>query len=62
VLGENALMKRNRMLYTVFSKLGSPFTLEITAELGILPAKNWTATGMLNYVETLGDKPKLCIP
>jgi aldehyde:ferredoxin oxidoreductase len=50
------LMKRSPTLYPVFSKFGTPFTLEVTAELGILPARNWTATGAFAPVETLGGE------
>ncbi|MEM3602634.1 MAG: aldehyde ferredoxin oxidoreductase C-terminal domain-containing protein, partial [Candidatus Bathyarchaeia archaeon] len=50
------LMRRSPVLYPSFSKLGTPMTVEVTAELGILPAKNWTATGIFAPVETLGGE------
>jgi len=39
-----------------FSKFGSSETVEVTAELGILPAKNWAATSIFAPVETLGGE------
>ena len=50
------LMKQSPALYPSFSKLGTPMTVEVTVELGILPAKNWTATGIFAPVETLGGE------
>ncbi len=50
------LMRQSPVLYPSFSKLGTPMTVEVTAELGILPAKNWTATGIFTPVETLGGE------
>ncbi|MBS7647459.1 aldehyde ferredoxin oxidoreductase family protein [Candidatus Bathyarchaeota archaeon] len=50
------LMKQSPVLYPSFSKMGTPMTVEVTAELGILPAKNWTATGIFAPVETLGGE------
>ena len=50
------LMKQSPVLYPSFSKLGTPMVVEHTAELGILPAKNWTATGAFAPVETLGGE------
>ncbi len=42
------------MLYPEFSKYGTPATLDVTCGLGIFPAKNWTATGEFEPVDTLG--------
>lgn len=50
------LMAQSPALYPTFSKFGTPITVEVTAELGILPAKNWTATGNFAPVETLGGE------
>ncbi|MCX8177992.1 MAG: aldehyde ferredoxin oxidoreductase family protein [Candidatus Bathyarchaeota archaeon] len=50
------LMAKSPALYPSFSKFGTPITVEVTAELGILPAKNWTATGCFAPVETLGGE------
>ncbi len=38
--------KDSPVLYPQFSQQGTPMTVEVTAELGILSAKNWTATGV----------------
>ncbi len=50
------LMKESPVLYPSFSKMGTPMVVEVTAELGILAAKNWTATGIFAPVETLGGE------
>ncbi|MEM2320474.1 MAG: aldehyde ferredoxin oxidoreductase family protein [Candidatus Bathyarchaeia archaeon] len=50
------LMRENPALYPLFSKVGTPAAVDGTAELGILPAKNWTATGLFVPVETLGGE------
>jgi len=50
------LMRESPVLYPSFSRMGTPMTVEVTAELGILPAKNWSATGLFAPVETLGGE------
>lgn len=47
-------MKNSPMLYPVFSKTGTPCVVDTTVTLGIFPAKNWTATGEINWIPTLG--------
>lgn len=47
-------MKDSPVLYPEFSKYGTPATVDVTCGLGIFPAKNWTATGEFEPVDTLG--------
>lgn len=49
------LMKQSPVLYPHFSKYGSG-GIEIMAERGMLPAKNWTATGIYAPVEKLSSE------
>jgi aldehyde:ferredoxin oxidoreductase len=45
--------KESPVLYPEFSKNGTPMVVEVTGPLGILSAKNWSATGEFDY-EGLG--------
>ncbi len=47
-------MKESPVLYSEFSKTGTPSNVDWTCELGIFPAKNWTATGAFTPVEQIG--------
>lgn len=47
-------MKDSPVLYTEFSKTGTPSNVDNTCALGIFPAKNWTATGEFTPVEQIG--------
>lgn len=50
----NKAMKDSHVLYPAFSKLGTPMVVEATWGLGILPTKNYSATGEWDPVEGLG--------
>jgi aldehyde:ferredoxin oxidoreductase len=45
--------KESPVLYPEFAKNGTPMVVEVAGPLGILPAKNWSATGEFDY-EGLG--------
>jgi len=47
-------MKESPVLYSAFSPAGTPMVVDLTGALGILSAKNWTATGEFVPVEELG--------
>jgi len=47
-------MKDSPILYSEFSKTGTPSNVDNTCALGIFPAKNWTATGEFTPVEQIG--------
>jgi aldehyde:ferredoxin oxidoreductase len=47
-------MKESPVLYPEFARLGTPMVVDLTAALGILAAKNWSATGEFVPVEGLG--------
>ncbi|MFC1868167.1 aldehyde ferredoxin oxidoreductase family protein [Thermodesulfobacteriota bacterium] len=47
-------MKESPVLYTEFSKTGTPSNVDNTCALGIFPAKNWSATGEFNPVDQIG--------
>jgi aldehyde:ferredoxin oxidoreductase len=47
-------MKDSPTLYPAFSKIGTPIVVDVASALGIFPSKNWTTTGEVNYVPTLG--------
>ena len=47
-------MKESPMLYPTFSKTGSPCVVDVTTAMGILSAKNWSATGQENLIPFLG--------
>ncbi len=47
-------MRESPVLYSEFAKLGTPMVVDLTSALGILAAKNWSATGQFVPVETLG--------
>ncbi|MBW2016019.1 MAG: aldehyde ferredoxin oxidoreductase family protein [Deltaproteobacteria bacterium] len=47
-------MKESHILYSQFSNLGTPMVVNHTCELGIFPAKNWTATGSFTPAEEIG--------
>ena len=47
-------MKESPILYTEFSKIGTPSNVDNTCALGIFPSKNWTATGEFAPVEQIG--------
>lgn len=47
-------MKESPMLYPTFSKTGTPCVVDLTATMGILSARNWSATGQENLIPYLG--------
>ena len=47
-------MKESPVLYSHFSPAGTPMVVDVTAAMGILSSKNWSATGEFVPVETLG--------
>lgn len=47
-------MKESPVLYSGFSKTGTPSNVDNTCALGIFPAKNWTATGQFIPVKEIG--------
>ncbi|MDA8234650.1 MAG: aldehyde ferredoxin oxidoreductase family protein [Clostridia bacterium] len=47
-------MKESPVLYSTFAHTGTPLVVEVTSELGIFPAKNWTETGVVAPVAKLG--------
>jgi aldehyde:ferredoxin oxidoreductase len=46
--------KESHVLYPMFSKHGTPMVTDLTGAMGVLPAKNWTATGEFVPVEGIG--------
>lgn len=47
-------MKESPVLYSAFSPAGTPMVVDLTGALGILSAKNWSATGEFVPIEQLG--------
>ena len=47
-------MKDSPMLYPTFAKTGTPCVVDVLTGLGIFPVQNWTATGQVDMVPTLG--------
>ena len=47
-------MKDSPVLYPQFAKNGTPMVVELTCEMGIFSAKNWTATGEFTPANQLG--------
>ncbi|MGD8387246.1 MAG: aldehyde ferredoxin oxidoreductase family protein [Desulfobacteraceae bacterium] len=47
-------MKDSPILYSQFSNLGTPMVVNHTCEIGIFPAKNFTATGEFTPAEEIG--------
>jgi aldehyde:ferredoxin oxidoreductase len=47
-------MKESPMLYPTFAKTGTPCVVDVLTGLGIFPVKNWTATGVIDMVPSLG--------
>jgi len=46
--------KNSPVLYPEFSHHGTPMVVDLTGAMGVLPAKNWTATGEFVPVEGIG--------
>lgn len=56
-LARSALLKAFKdspVLYSEFSQHGTPMVTDLTGAMGVLPAKNWTATGEFVPVEGIG--------
>ncbi len=47
-------MKESPVLYPEFANMGTPMVVDLTAAMGILSAKNWTATGEFTPVDAIG--------
>lgn len=47
-------LKESPVLYPEFSRLGTPMVVDLTAAMGILSAKNWSATGEFVPVDGIG--------
>lgn len=47
-------MKESPVLYSQFSKMGTPMVVDAMSEMGIYSIKNWSATGQINMVPGLG--------
>ncbi len=47
-------MKASPMLYPTFAKTGTPCVVDVLTGLGVFPIKNWTATGEIDMVPSLG--------
>ena len=47
-------MKDSPVLYSQFSKAGTPMVVDAMTEMGIYSIKNWSATGQINMVPGLG--------
>ena len=47
-------MKESPVLYSHFSKEGTPSNVDNTCALGIFPARNWSATGEFTPVDQIG--------
>jgi aldehyde:ferredoxin oxidoreductase len=47
-------MKESPVLYPEFSKAGTPMTLDVTTNMGIFCINNWSLTGEIDMVPTLG--------
>lgn len=55
--GRSALLKafkESPVLYPEFSQHGTPMVTDLTGAMGVLPAKNWTATGEFVPIEGIG--------
>jgi aldehyde:ferredoxin oxidoreductase len=50
----NKAMKDSPVLYSQFSKAGTPMVVDAMTEMGIFSVKNWSATGEINMVKGLG--------
>ena len=49
-------MKNSPVLYSEFAKVGTSGNVDNCTALGIFPARNWTATGMYDFPETIGSQ------
>lgn len=50
----NKAMKESPVLYSQFSKAGTPMVVDAMTEMGIYSIKNWSATGEINMIPGLG--------
>ncbi len=49
-------MKDSPVLYSEFAKVGTSGNVDNCTALGIFPARNWTATGVYDFPETIGSQ------
>lgn len=54
-------MRDSPVLYSQFAKLGTPMVVNHTCDLGIFPAKNYTATGEFSPANELGVAAQLTL-
>lgn len=47
-------MKESPLLYSHFSKMGTPMIVDAISALGIFPSENFSTTGEKSYVESIG--------
>ena len=47
-------MKNSPVLYSQFSKMGTPMVVDAMSEMGIYSIRNWSATGQIDMVPGLG--------
>jgi aldehyde:ferredoxin oxidoreductase len=47
-------MKNSPVLYSEFAKVGTAGNVDNCTALGIFPSRNWTATGAMDYSDTIG--------
>jgi aldehyde:ferredoxin oxidoreductase len=52
-------MKESPILYSQFSKLGTPMVVDVTCALGIFPAKNFAETGVFAPVDRIGVEAQI---
>jgi len=52
-------MKESHVLYTAFSKMGTPMVVDHTCATGIFPTKNFTTTGEYNPVDKIGTEVQM---
>jgi len=52
--GEMTKAMRESHIIPMFSQLGTPMMLDHTSEIGIFPARNFSATGEFDFVDKLG--------
>jgi aldehyde:ferredoxin oxidoreductase len=50
----NKAMKDSPVLYSQFSKAGTPMVVDAMSQMGIYSIRNWSATGEIDMVEGLG--------
>ncbi len=57
--GMTKAMKESPILYSQFSKLGTPMVVDATCALGIFPAKNFAETGVFAPADSIGAEVQM---